>query len=207
MIHIPNSSNNVSINNNIFWHTETLGQMILLQSGTQDSITISNNLAVEDDVAGAIPFAVYGVHGLAVEHNTIVNDQGYPGTFLGPPCTDEPNCYANSQNMVADYNISVAGQPDFGSWSCASSCVVGRNVSGDSSADSLRGSSGTSSTGRRIGPLRPGPGPERAIRATAGPLLPARRASVPGGLSGHDRSLDRTLHYSRWLSRQSREQA
>ena len=142
MIHIPNSSNNVSINNNIFWHTETLGQMILLQSGTQDSITISNNLAVEDDVAGAIPFAVYGVHGLAVEHNTIVNDQGYPGTFLGPPCTDEPNCYANSQNMVADYNISVAGQPDFGSWSCASSCVVGRNVSGDSSADSLRGSSG-----------------------------------------------------------------
>ena len=88
VIHIPNSSNNVSISNNVFWHTETLGQMVMLQSGTQDDITIENNLDVEDAQTSDIPFAVYGVHGLRFTHNTIVNDPGYPGTFLGPRCTD-----------------------------------------------------------------------------------------------------------------------
>ena len=144
VIHGNGGSSDLDISHNIFWHTDPLPSNVRLQSGAQRNITIDNNLEVDaigeqrsDNPEG---FVVYGVRGLQFNHNTVVN-AFWGATYIGVPCTDSSDCYANSQNMTGEYNISVpamgsGSNPNFYVWECSSSCTTDHNVSADDSANS-----------------------------------------------------------------------
>ena len=48
VFHMNGSSTGTNFSNNLLWHTESLGEEVMFQSGAQNQITIDNNLAVED---------------------------------------------------------------------------------------------------------------------------------------------------------------
>ena len=110
VIHGNGGSADLDISRNIFWHTDPLPSNVRLQSGPQNNITIDNNLEVGaiGEEGSNVPegFVVNSVHGLQFAHNTVVN-AFWGATYIGAPCTDQPDCYPTSTNMTGEYNISV----------------------------------------------------------------------------------------------------
>ena len=145
VIHGNGGSADLDISRNIFWHTDPLPSNVRLQSGPQNNITIDNNLEVDaiGEEGSNVPegFVVNSVHGLQFAHNTVVN-AFWGATYIGAPCTDQPDCYPTSTNMTGEYNISVpvmgpGSNPNYWAWECLSDCTTDHNVSADGSANSV----------------------------------------------------------------------
>ena len=154
-IHLNTRQSNVTIDNNIMWHTQNKGNASVLIQDQSDNITVENNLDVEDPACNAVnspcdtnPYEIDAPHGLMFAHNTVVNAAW--GMTLGRVCT-RPTCtpgsYPNGQNMTAEYNIAEphagdTGETNYGLWKCASSCTTQNNTSADSSASTVLGGTG-----------------------------------------------------------------
>ena len=148
VIHLFSGQSNITVTNNIMWHTQNQGNAsVLMQDSPMDNITIENNLDVEDPTYNTAssnnwtdPIEIEAPHGFTMENNTIVN--GGFGMQLGDSCSD---CYASGQNMTAEHNIAapqalVTGSGgNYGTWNCSSSCTAQDNVTADTTANTRLG--------------------------------------------------------------------
>ena len=155
VMHIDGGQTNVTIDNNILWHTQACGQSLLLQNSPMDNINVNNNLDVEDpgcDTNGNDGFT-YGCQSYLIEmeaphtstfnNNTEVN--GCCGIVLGAVLGGGEGTYTDPNHMTAQDNViapvpGVTGQGNYGQWTCDSACTVGDNVSADSSVATFGGS-------------------------------------------------------------------
>lgn len=138
VLHIWGGEANVQIENNLMWHTDSIGQTILIEQGNIDNITISNNVDVEDpkcfSTRTGCPAEAWEVgngHRVWIENNTVVSS--YWGEIDGGGDSN----YAKVTNQTVANNIVAPAAPGGGAnygGSCASSCTYADNVSGDSSA-------------------------------------------------------------------------
>jgi len=136
VFHETGSSTNLDFSNNIIWHTQACGETIMFQSGGQINDTINNNLLVEDPNWGdaAYEYNLYGLDGVTFDHNTTIPADGNAGVLMSGGCTDCGSAYTNPQNVTAEDNLTVHGQPDYAGWSCTGTCKSADNVSDGSSA-------------------------------------------------------------------------
>jgi hypothetical protein len=139
VFHIFNGASNVDFSNNILWHTDTIGQAVLLQEGRYDHVTIDNNLDVEDPACDAprsdckgYSFWTADDHGLSFQHNTVVDS--YWGVLLTESQTggdyDRGTDYRVTRNIV----VGTDGGPDMSFGECSGSCVFDNNVTSDHSS-------------------------------------------------------------------------
>lgn len=139
VFHIFGDSSNVDFSNNVLWHTQTIGQALLLQEGHFDNVAINNNLDVEDPACDnansnctSYAFWTTDVHNLSFQDNTVVDS--YWGVILTINQTSED--YKGGTNYAITHNIGVgtADGPDLSYGDCVTSCAFDYNVSQDSSA-------------------------------------------------------------------------
>jgi hypothetical protein len=139
VFHIFGDASNIDFSNNILWHTQTIGQALLIQQGHFDSVTINNNLDVEDPACDAsnsncqsYSFWTADVHGLSFQNNTVVDS--YYGVLLTESQTSQD--YNGGTGYTFAHNIAVgtANGPDLSYGECSSSCVFDYNVTNDGSA-------------------------------------------------------------------------
>ena len=158
VLHVWGTSQNVDFSNNIIWHARALGEMVLLGDNSHpsllDNIRLSNNLDVSDPAcsAGSVchSYSMYSlpVHGMVWTHNTIIGSVWGVGLGWVASCTS--TCYESSRNMTGAFNIAAPScgrsrdcNTDYAAFACGGrQCVVGHNVSADTSADSALGGPG-----------------------------------------------------------------
>jgi hypothetical protein len=139
VFHIFGDASNVDFSNNILWHTQTIGQALLIQEGQFDNVTINNNLDVEDPACAvansncdSYAFWTADVHGFSFQNNTVVNS--YWGVLLTESQTSDD--YNGGTGYTVAHNIAVqtADGPDISYGECVSSCLFDYNVTDDQSA-------------------------------------------------------------------------
>ena len=143
VFHIFNGARNVDFSNNILWHTDTIGQALLLQEGRYDHVTIDNNLDVEDPACDAhhsdctsYAFWTADDHGLSFEHNTVVDS--YWGVLLTESQTGQDYHGGTDYQVARNIVVGTADGPDLAFGDCSGSCVFDDNVTSDHSARTAR---------------------------------------------------------------------
>ncbi len=139
VFHVFGDSSDVDFSNNLLWHTQTIGQALLIQEGHFDDVTINNNLDVEDPSCDngnsnctSYAFWTTDVHGLSFQDNTVVDS--YWGVILTIYQTSQD--YKGGTNYTVAHNIGVgtADNSDLSYGDCTSACVFDYNVTDDPSA-------------------------------------------------------------------------
>jgi hypothetical protein len=139
VFHVFGDASDVDFSGNLLWHTQTIGQALLIQSGRFDDVTINDNLDVEDpscDNRGSdctsYAFWTTDVHGLSFQDNTVVDS--YYGVIL--TIRQDSEDYPGGTGYTIAHNVVVgtADNPDLSYGDCVSACAFDYNVTDDSSA-------------------------------------------------------------------------
>jgi hypothetical protein len=140
VFHVFGDASNIDFSNNILWHTQTIGQALLIQEGQFDSISINNNLDVEDpacDVANSnctsYAFWTADVHNLSFQNNTVVGS--YWGVILTISQTSQDYHGGTGYNIAHNVAVQTADDSDLSYGECTSSCTFDYNVTDDASAN------------------------------------------------------------------------
>jgi hypothetical protein len=136
VFHDLGSSSDITFSNNILWHTDALGQSILLQTGHFDNVVMDNNLSVDDPSSQNNSYAFWSTdaHGLDFSNNTVVHSHWGNLLTISQVSADYPA--GTGQNYTINNNITAntAANPDFQSQECATACSMTGNVTDDTSA-------------------------------------------------------------------------
>ncbi len=136
VMHDWGDSTNVSFDNNVLWHVDSIGQSLLFQSGHFDNVHIDNNLSVDDPNSGSTSYAFWSTdaHGLSFVNNTVV--YSYWGNLLtiSQVSNDYPAGSGTGYTIQGNVVTNTADGSDMAYQECQSSCVVGGNVTDDGSA-------------------------------------------------------------------------
>ncbi len=139
VLHIFGGASNVDFSGNELWHTEAVGQALLLQEGRFDNIRIDGNLDVEDPLCQSAngPCSNYMIesadaHGLWFEHNTVVGARW--GVLL--TVSNEGGDYPSGSGYTVAHNLVIGSRsgPDISYGGCAEQCTFDYNVTDDGSA-------------------------------------------------------------------------
>lgn len=137
--HCFGSGSNITVDNNIFWHTQSRAQTILIQEGQFTNVDVSNNLFVQDpgcenNNCPSQDIEIYTPHGMTVENNTVANTTW--GLHFPVACTNGCNSQGTNETLLNNIVTSAGtdGNGDFADWNCSSTCTTGDNVSFDGTA-------------------------------------------------------------------------
>lgn len=139
VLHIFGGGQDVDFSGNTLWHTQAVGQAILLQEGHFDRIRINNNLDVEDPRCGSALRSCSNymiesadARGLSFEGNTVVG--AYWGVLL--TTSDEQGDYPSGADYTITRNLVVGsrGGADISYGGCTARCTFDYNVTDDASA-------------------------------------------------------------------------
>ncbi len=140
VFHVFGDSSNVDFSGNLLWHTQTIGQALLLQEGHFDNVSINNNLDVEDpscDNANSnctsYAFWTTDVHGLSFQDNTVVDS--YWGVILTIYQTSADYKGGTGYTITHNIGVGTADNADLSYGDCATACFFDYNVTDDSSAN------------------------------------------------------------------------
>jgi hypothetical protein len=143
--------NNIDFSNNYLWHVQSRAQDLLFQEGSFSSVTINNNLTVEDPTCNhgsldcpSYAYGLCGSHGLTFTNNTVVDSAW--GNLLTHSQNDQVgNCInpGTGTNYNVSHNLFVA--PDGGQAAggyteityaeCSTGCTFDYNVTDDGTAN------------------------------------------------------------------------
>jgi hypothetical protein len=139
VFHVFGDASNVDFSGNLLWHTETIGQALLIQSGRFDNVTINNNLDVEDPSCDngssdcpSYAFWTTDVHGLSFQNNTVVDS--YWGVILTIRQDSEDYQGGTGYTIARNVVVGTGDDGDLSYGDCVSACVFDYNVTDDSSA-------------------------------------------------------------------------
>jgi hypothetical protein len=139
VFHVFGGSSDVDFSSNILWHTQTVGQALLIQEGRFDNVSINNNLDVEDPSCDngnsnctSYAFWTADVHGLSFQNNTVVDS--YWGVILTISQTSEDYTGGTGYTVAHNVVVGTADNADLSYGDCSSSCVFDYNVTDDPSS-------------------------------------------------------------------------
>jgi hypothetical protein len=139
VLHVFGGARNVEFSDNRLWHTQAIGQAILLQEGPFEDVRIDHNLDVEDPACGSRVSSCANymiesadVHGLSFEDNTVIG--AYWGVLL--TVSDHSGDYPSGRDYTVTHNIVIGGRggKDLALGGCAAACTFDDNVTDDDSA-------------------------------------------------------------------------
>jgi hypothetical protein len=139
VLHIFGGARNVEFSDNRLWHTQAIGQAILLQEGRYEDVRIDRNLDVEDPACGSSTSSCANymiesaaVHGLSFQDNTVID--AYWGVLL--TVSDQSGDYPSGHDYTITHNIVIGGRggKDLALGGCSAACTFAGNVTDDDSA-------------------------------------------------------------------------